>query len=478
MTMPNAASVAILQPETDFDASNLKGSAPPALNPKQAGKKRLMKSDLVRIGFIFPLMIILTLFPPALAEAKWSLTPRIYLEEQYDDNIFLTETNEEDDFITTVSPGVNLKYETPTEIIDLDYEFQRSFYSDFSELDFSGHRGRAEARKDFGPRFSAGIREIFIMSEDPIELTGIRLFQRPSIRIGRRNRYTRNIVEPEVTFTFHENRSIRLGYRNNILRNKAEDIADQDENAINALLTFRFNIHNGVEVFYEHIAQDYDPTVPPEPPRDLDGDEIRGRYTYYFDPKTSAFVEYRYYQRDFDRETTGFVDYKVHTPSLGFSREIRENISLLARGGYTLRDAKNRDDEEAFSGRGDLLARYKHLTVDLYGETGFDEDFTSVENLGFNEFWRVGFNGRYQLLERLWTEGFFYLESDRFVDLNRKDKLWNVRGRLNYQLIKWLFLSFDYEYNKRDSNIPFESYTDNRFFGRITAQYDIAEQFQ
>ncbi len=48
-------------------------------------------------------------------------------------------------------------------------------------------------------------------------------------------------------------------------------------------------------------------------------------------------------------------------------------------------------------------------------------------------------------------------------------------------IIKNLFilsLSLDYEYNERDSNIPLESFTDNRYLGRITVQYDIAEQFQ
>ena len=360
-------------------------------------------------------MVISIIFPPALAEGKWSLTPRVYVEGQYDDNIFLTERNEQTDFITTVSPGVNLIYEAPTGEVTLDYEFQKSFYDDFPELDFSGHRGRAEARKDFAPWFEAGIREIFIRSEDPIELTGVDEFERPSIRKGR-SRYTRNIVEPEVTFRFGENRSIQFGYRNNILRNKREDIADLDENAGNALITFRFNIQNIVELFYEHINLKYGETVPPTADRDLDGDEISGRYIYYFNPRTSAFLGYRYYQRDFDTET----DYKVHNPTAGFSRDLYENVTLSASAGYIYRDAEGRKDEEAFFGRANLSGTYKLLTLSLYGETGFAEDFITAETLGFSEFWRAGLNGRYQLLERLWIGGFFYIERNRFTDLDRR----------------------------------------------------------
>ena len=432
---------------------------------------------MFRYKLLLPVTLALVVLFPSMVSGRWSLTPRVYVEERYDDNIFLTETNEKDDFITTISPGVNLNYEAPGGEINLDYELQRVLYDDFSELDYTGLRASALAQKDFSPRFGAGIRETFIRSQDPIELTGVEEFERPSIRRGR-NRYTRNIVEPEATFQFDENRSIRLGYRNNILRNKAEDIADQDQHAGNMLFNFRFDIRNDLEIFYEHINQEYDETVPPTADRDFDGDEIRGRYTYYFDPKTSAYFGYRYFQRDFETETAGFVDYEVHNPSAGFSRDLTENVSLSASTGYSLRDAEGRKDEGAFSGRGDLSARYDRLSLSLYGATGFTEDFTSAENLGFSEFLGAGINGRYQLFKSFWVAGFLYIERDRFVDSDRRDTLWSARGSLNYQLLRWLFLSFDYEHNERDSNIPLESYEDNRYFGRLTAQYNITELFQ
>jgi len=422
-------------------------------------------------------IIIVTFLMVGLAHAKWSLTPRVYVEGMYDDNIFLTERNEKDDYITTISPGVNFSYEAPTGEINLDYEYRRSFYDDFPELDFSGHRGRAEARKDFGPWFGAEVGETFIKSQDPFELTGLTEFERPSIRIGRRNHYIRNIVEPAATFRFGENRSIRLGYRNNILRNKAEDIADQDQHAGNALLSFRSNIRNEIEVFYEHINLNYGTTIPPELRSDFDGDEIRGRYTYHFNPKTSAFLEYQYYQRDFDTGT----DYKVHNPSVGFSRALLENLTLSASAGYAVRDAEGRKDDGTFSGRGALsgdLTPYPRLSLSLYGAAGFDEDFTSAENLGFSEFWGAGFNARYQLFERLWAGGSFYIERNRFVDFDRADTLWSAGGSLNFAVLRWLFLSFDYVHSARGSNIPLESYQDNRYIGRLTAQYDIAERFQ
>ena len=48
----------------------------------------------------------------SLAYARFTLTPGVDLSVEYDDNIFLDDDNEQDDVITTVSPNVNLTWET------------------------------------------------------------------------------------------------------------------------------------------------------------------------------------------------------------------------------------------------------------------------------------------------------------------------------------------------------------------------------
>ena len=87
-------------------------------------------------------------------------------------------------------------------------------------------------------------------------------------------------------------------------------------------------------------------------------------------------------------------------------------------------------------------------------------------------------DARYQILERLWLDAFLFFEKDNFVDRDRTDKFYNARARLNYRILKWAYLSLDYQYNERDSNIPFEDYQRNRVFLRITFEYDVAEKYQ
>src|SRR5262245_3126024 len=41
---------------------------------------------------------------------RLTLTPLLSLGERYDDNIFATQTNEQHDFITVLSPGIRVQY--------------------------------------------------------------------------------------------------------------------------------------------------------------------------------------------------------------------------------------------------------------------------------------------------------------------------------------------------------------------------------
>jgi predicted porin len=423
-------------------------------------------------------IFLLIALSPQIVQARWSFKPRIFVEQQYDDNLFLTETNKQDDYATVIGPGLSFGYESPTALVNLDYQYRRFFYYDFTKLDYDDHRGTLEARKDFTPWFSAGIKERLIRSEDPIDLTGSQNFERPSIRAGQRNRYIRNIVEPEATFRFGEKTSLKLGYLNRILRNNSEDIADQDENAGNALLTYRLNIHNELQLYYQHIDQNYDQTNPPQANRDFKADVTRDRYTYYFSPRTSVFAEYGYVNKDLEQESPGFFDYQVHNPKLGFSRSLYENVNVTLTGGYAVRKTHETNDEDLFTGRLDFAAQYKHLNATVYGERGFFDDYTSAESLGFYKFWRTGLDARYQLLERLTAAAYCYYEKDEYVDQDRTEEYTTLHGRLNYQVLKWTYLSLDYTFNKRHSDIPFDSYQDNRVFFQIRFEYDVAEQYQ
>ena len=61
---------------------------------------------MLGLRFPYPLIAIFLILSPALVHAKWSLTPGLYVQEQYDDNIFLSETNEREVHVSFRSNNV------------------------------------------------------------------------------------------------------------------------------------------------------------------------------------------------------------------------------------------------------------------------------------------------------------------------------------------------------------------------------------
>ncbi len=417
------------------------------------------------------------MYLPDSSQAGWSLKPRLYTQGQFNDNVFLNDRGPEEDFIKTISPGLDIGYTTPAEEIDLEYEFRHSSFTELPDPDFSAHRGRIEMEKDFGPRIRAGIRNIFIRSEDPIELGSLEMFKRPYFRIRRGLKpYMRNIVDPYMTVRFGEGQEIRLGYRNHVLRDENINLADRDQNVFNTRLLVRLNSSHSLDLFAQYQEQGYRSTVPEQIPGDFKGYDVRGKYSYFFNQITSMFVSYRCYARDFVRLSGGFTDYAVHDPKLGVECEPYEGVSLTAAVGYSFRDTADQDDREVISARIDLSIEQERVTIDGYGELGFDEDFLSPEILGFYEFWRTGIKGKFQLTEKLLIEEFCYFDWGKYRDIGRIDKLFGAQGVVSYRVLSWLLLSLEYLYLERDSNIPYRSFKNNRMFVRVTFDYELFGQ--
>jgi len=71
----------------------------------------------------------------SVAWAAFELTPRFSLSQEYNDNVFLTDTNREDDWITTVEPGIALLYDQRSLELSLDYSLRYRNYKNNSEED-------------------------------------------------------------------------------------------------------------------------------------------------------------------------------------------------------------------------------------------------------------------------------------------------------------------------------------------------------
>ncbi len=85
-----------------------------------------MKNNL--LGFL--LLVVGLLSCPVHSFAAAEFHPRLMVEEEYNDNIFLSDGNEVDDWITTVAPGISLNYTNRSVEASLDYSLNYQFYQE------------------------------------------------------------------------------------------------------------------------------------------------------------------------------------------------------------------------------------------------------------------------------------------------------------------------------------------------------------
>mgnify|MGYP006302733281 CR=1 FL=1 len=102
----------------------------------------------VKTVVILTVILVLSCWSSVGADMTKTVTPRISLEEQYDDNIDLEPDNEESDWITLVSPGVLLELEDHDTLLSLDYEAGFSFYRDNPSRDSTRHMAEIALDQD------------------------------------------------------------------------------------------------------------------------------------------------------------------------------------------------------------------------------------------------------------------------------------------------------------------------------------------
>jgi hypothetical protein len=105
---------------------------------------------------------------PSARRAPITLTPTFTISEEYNDNIFLNNSNKESDFITGFTPGVELTFERMDYRLTALYRFTSELYADHSELD------QVLRRQDFfldgawrvTPRLTLSLADSFVSSTD------------------------------------------------------------------------------------------------------------------------------------------------------------------------------------------------------------------------------------------------------------------------------------------------------------------------
>ncbi len=81
------------------------------------------------------LLIAAFFHTPMAFSAQFNFTPRASAEGEYTDNVFLTNDDTEDDFITTLSAGFTADLLGRTSGLEFSFDPNYAFYQEFDEFD-------------------------------------------------------------------------------------------------------------------------------------------------------------------------------------------------------------------------------------------------------------------------------------------------------------------------------------------------------
>jgi len=407
-------------------------------------------------------LVYLFLFPMiSLAEYTFELIPRFSISQVYDDNIYLDNTNEKSDNLTTVSPGINMTISSLNRTLSIDYAPTWVRYNKYDQNDTVRHSGTLILGQELTEHLRFDLTDTYLKSEEPLEETedveGIR---------RTRNTYQRNTGSVSLRYLFGPENALTLGYGHYLLKN--EDPA-LDDGAIQnpfSSITYWFNMKNGLELDYGLAKANFSRDDDAEVGDDYTGHATGIRYIHRFTPYTRGSTRYNLTTRNFEGDTE---DYKVHEGALGFEHSFSPDLSLFLEGGvFTLKNERS-DDDTGYSYDASLVKRFASGRFTIGGRGGWDEAYLEAERRGFIRYWSANSSIDYRLMEGLYSYASGSFRREIGSD-DEEQKTWSGNAGLRLEFLRWFSLAIDYTYRERDDDDDTLDYTDNRVMLTLTSR--------
>ncbi|MBL0700788.1 MAG: outer membrane beta-barrel protein [Desulfosarcina sp.] len=409
--------------------------------------------------------------PGKAAADDFNLIPSISIKEEYNDNIFFDDGNEEEDFITTISPGLKLSNRTERLNAGLSALFDGISYFDNNDLnaidqDYKGNLNyqltpKTSVTADAGyKKDSRRDRDIEVIDEG----TATGLVQGDETRIRYNGGFSFNSMLNEIT-------AVNCSY--SFAKDDFDDREDNDIRMNNLNLGFTHNLSFIDELTVGRLNFGY------------------GRYDYLDGEITRSFLTITDNSR---------IDY--YSATIGVSRNISEIFSILADlgGSYTKSKYKtsykydhsdpfvqffglnNFTQKENNSGTG-MVAR---ITTSYNGELtsgslNFSHDVkASSGTSGATDRTSIELNIRrrftYELSGRISTA--YYLnkaDAGDYSKIGTDETTWSIRPSIRYNFTRDIFMEASYYFTKNKDREDHTNITRNQFFIKISMDYPLFE---
>ncbi len=274
------------------------------------------------------------------------------LAEKYDDNIYLDEHDEEDDFITSLTPAVSISYLTENTNLSLSYHPEFEFYAENSDENDINHSGAFNLNSQLTPRLNLTVTDslVFTPAQDTAG-EGLREHRRGSR--SNDSDQLNNFFNTALSYQLFHATSVHAGFSYSLENYEESEYQDSDEYSYELGMDHRLTGSDTIFCSYRY------------------------RRMFYEDDKSL-----RSYQRR--PGYGGENDTDVQSISIGETHQFPRGLSLTVSAGIELIDEEHEDSETDWSGSASLTKTFRTgslgLSFDRSVSTGEGEGGTVVRN--------------------------------------------------------------------------------------------------
>ncbi len=389
---------------------------------------------------------------------------RLTASEHYDDNIFLTAENREDDWITRVTPGVILTLLTEDIQASLLYDFSLVHYAENDERSIVRHYVTLTGIEDahLAKHVTLDLDAHLLISEDPLEI--IPPDEDVTVVDRARTRYYRTTVNSRFSYLLGPENSVYGGFNGLFLSNEDEDVSDRQRYIPLAGVIYWFNVRYGVQGEYSFQRAAF------EQRENYEVHEFNGSFRYRSSPRTEWSLSYLYNHLDYEGPRIG---YDLHETRVGVTHEFTENTYGSLSGGYSVVVPEEGDNLTKPTGTVSLAHLGRKFSIHVDGTVGYRRQFFSAANLGLSFYASASASFEYEITQKLSaTLGGGYFR-DEYVEslIDRESDNWRATTGLNYDFLDWLTGSVTYTFRERQSTDEANNYKNNRVGFFLTATY-------
>ncbi len=345
------------------------------------------------------------------------------VSEQYNDNIFLTKSNKESDFVTFITPGIDLGIRSGGSSMAVSYSPSFSFYSSHDENNSTSHRLNADGVLGITERTTLTVNETYIRSKELTDIVSIPDFG-PISRLAEREY---NLVTATLSHKLRSNLILSAGGSYSLIDNK--------DTALNNARTYSGNVV----------------------------------LTYERSERTTLALTAIYTAYDF----SGSSDATGQEYNLGIKYKLTPTLTMNLTGGATITKIKDGGPTDTgFSGGLELTKVFEKGTASVYfkqsvipdsdnGQPVTDQTAGIVLSRPLSERWTASVSASYSRFKSTASGG--------GVD---RDTIY-ANANMGYKIAPWADVSLTYSYVKsNDKGVSPQSYANNIISVALRVSYE------